>query len=307
MIGNVPAKRRLMKESLGDRAFSTGLYVLLFLLALATLYPFWNVFVLAVNDPLDTLRGGVYLWPRKFTWNNLRQILEMPSLSRAFINSVLRTVIGSTVSVICISMFSYVLTFRKFMFRKLLSRMAVISMYVTGGLIPYYFVIRDLGLINNFMVYIIPFMLNAYYVLFTRTFIEQIPDELRESAQIDGANELLVYIRVILPLSLPILATLALFTAVDQWNSWFDTYIYTKATDLTTLQYELVKVLSKSTSSIKNYRDLQSQLNSGGAVTSTPQSIRMAITVITTLPILCVYPFVQRYFITGLTLGGVKG
>ncbi|MBQ9264346.1 MAG: carbohydrate ABC transporter permease [Clostridia bacterium] len=307
MTGISYKKRRRIKESWGDRSFSIVLYILLTLLALVTLYPFWNVFVLAVNDPLDTLRGGVYFWPRKFTWNNLLQILQMPSLSRAFVNSVLRTAIGSTVSVICITMFSYVLTYRKFVFRKLLSRMAVISMYVSGGLIPYFFVIRDLGLINHFLVYIIPFMLNAYYVLFTRTFIEQIPEELRESAQIDGANELVVYIRVILPLSLPIIATLVLFTAVDQWNSWFDTYIYTKATDLTTLQYELVKVLSKSTSSIKSYRDLQSQLNAGGAVTSTPQSIRMAITVITTLPILCVYPFVQRYFITGLTLGGVKG
>ena len=296
-----------IRESAGDRAFTAVQVVLLTLLSVITIYPFWNVFVLAVNEPLDTLRGGVYLWPRKFTWNNLLQILQMPSLSRAFTNSVLRTTIGSCVSVISITMFSYVLTYRRFIFRNFLSRMAVISMYINGGLIPYFFVIRDLGLTNNFLVYIIPFMLNAYYVLFTRTFIEQIPEELRESAQIDGANEFSIYVLVILPLSLPIIATLVLFTSVDQWNSWFDTYIYTKATDLTTLQYELVKVLSKSTASIKNYRDLQSQLNSGGAVTSTPQSIRMAITVVTTVPILCVYPFVQRYFITGLTLGSVKG
>ena len=306
-MSSISDRKHRIRESAGDRVFIWILYVCLVILALITLYPFWNVFVLAINDPLDTLRGGIYLWPRKFTWNNLLQILQMPQLSRAFINSVLRTVIGSCVSVVSITMFSYVLTYRKFVFRKLLSRMAVISMYVNGGLIPYFFVIKELGLINNFLVYIIPFMLNAYYVLFTRTFIEQIPDELRESAQIDGANEFLIYLKVILPLSLPILATLVLFTAVDQWNSWFDTYIYTKASDLTTLQYELVKVLSKSTSSIKNYRELQSQLSSGGTVTSTPQSIRMAITVITTVPIVCVYPFVQRYFITGLTLGGVKG
>ncbi|MGN1369606.1 MAG: carbohydrate ABC transporter permease, partial [Aristaeellaceae bacterium] len=256
---------------------------------------------------LDTLRGGVYFWPRAFTLNNLRQILQMPSLSRAFVNSVLRTVIGSTVSVISITMFSYCLSRREFVFRPLLQRMAVISMYISGGLIPYYFVIRNLGLYNNFLVYIIPFMLNAFYVMFTRTFIEQIPESLSESAQIDGANEFVIYLRIIVPLSLPIIATLVLFTAVDQWNSWYDTYIYTKAGALTTLQYELVKVLSKSTSSIKNYRDLQSQLTSGAPVTSTPQSIRMAITVVATVPILCVYPFVQRYFIQGLTLGGVKG
>lgn len=180
-------------------------------------------------------------------------------------------------------------------------------MYVSGGLIPYYFVIRGLGLINHFLVYIIPFMLNAFYVLITRTFIDELPDSLVESAQIDGANDFIIYLRVILPLSLPIIATLILFTAVDQWNSWYDTYIYTKGTDLTTLQYELVKVLSKSTSSIKNYRDVQSKLTNGAAITSTPQSIRMAITVVATVPILCVYPFVQRYFIQGMTLGAVKG
>ncbi|MGN0747091.1 MAG: carbohydrate ABC transporter permease [Aristaeellaceae bacterium] len=301
------AKRQRIRTSPGDRAFSVFLYLFLGLIGLLTLYPFWNVFVLALNEPLDTLRGGVYFCPRAFTLNNLRQILQMPSLSRAFVNSVLRTAIGSTVSVVSITMFSYCLSRREFVFRPLLQRMAVISMYISGGLIPYYFVIRSLGLYNNFLVYIIPFMLNAFYVMFTRTFIEQIPESLSESAQIDGANEFVIYLRIIVPLSLPIIATLVLFTAVDQWNSWYDTYIYTKAGALTTLQYELVKVLSKSTSSIKNYRDLQSQLTSGAPVTSTPQSIRMAITVVATVPILCVYPFVQRYFIQGLTLGGVKG
>lgn len=296
-----------IKVSRQDRAFDIFLYIILTLLALLTLYPFWNVFVLALNEPLDTLRGGVYFWPRAFTLNNLKQILQMSNLLKAFTNSILRTVIGAAVSVVCITMFSYTLSRRKFVLRGLLQKMLVVSMYVSGGLIPYYFVIRGLGLINNFLVYIIPFMLNAFYVLITRTFIDELPDSLVESAQIDGANDFIIYLRVILPLSLPIIATLILFTAVDQWNSWYDTYIYTKGTDLTTLQYELVKVLSKSTSSIKNYRDVQSKLTTGAAITSTPQSIRMAITVITTIPILCVYPFVQRYFIQGMTLGAVKG
>lgn len=300
-------RRHKIQTSLGEKISNVILYVLLAVLAIITLYPFWNVFVLALNEPLDTLRGGVYFWPRSFTWGNLRQILQMPSLALATTNSILRTVIGSTLSVFSITLFSFCLSRRNFVLRGLLQKMVVISMYVSGGLIPYYFVLRTIGLLNNFLVYIIPFMLNAYYVLITRTFIDQIPDSLEESAQIDGANDFVIYLKVILPLSLPIIATLVLFTAVDQWNSWYDTYIYTNGSDLTTLQYELVKVLSKSTSSIKNYRDMQSKLTSGAAITSTPQSIRMAITVITTLPILCVYPFVQRYFIQGMTLGAVKG
>lgn len=296
-----------IQTSLGEKISTIFLYVLLSLLALITLYPFWNVFVLALNEPLDTLRSGVYFWPRRFTLGNLSQILQMPSLTLAATNSVLRTVIGSALSVFSITLFSFCLSRRNFVLRGLLQKMVVISMYVSGGLIPYYFMIRNIGLLNNFLVYIIPFMLNAYYVLITRTFIDQIPDSLEESAQIDGANDFVIYLKVILPLSLPIIATLVLFTAVDQWNSWYDTYIYTSGTDLTTLQFELVKVLSKSTASVKNYRDMQSKLTSGAAITSTPQSIRMAITVITTLPILCVYPFVQRYFIQGMTLGAVKG
>lgn len=300
------AKKKI-RTTAGDRVFMIVTYTLLALMAIVTLYPFWNVLVLALNDPLDTLRGGVYLWPRKFTLSNLTQILQMRNLTTAFTNSVLRTAIGSCVSVTCIMMFSYCLSLRKFVLRNFLQRLVVISMYVSGGLIPYYFVIKNLGLRNNFLVYIIPFMLNAFYVLVARSFIDELPESLRESAQIDGANDLVIFARIILPLSLPIVATLVLFTAVDQWNSWYDTYIYTNGSDLTTLQYELVKVLSKSTSSIKNYRDMQSKLTSGAAITSTPQSIRMAITVITTLPILCVYPFVQRYFIQGMTLGAVKG
>lgn len=291
----------------GGRAFDVVTGALLLLLGLATLYPFWNVLVISLNDPLDTLRGGVYLWPRKFTLDNLTQVLQMPSLMRAFLNSVLRTALGACISVTCISMFSYCLSRRDYALRGLLQRMVVISMYVSGGLIPYYFVIRNLGLMNHFAVYLIPFMLNAFYVMLTRSFMDGIPDALRESAQIDGANDFVIYLRIVMPLSLPILATMALFTAVDQWNSWYDTYIYTKGTDLTTLQYELVKALSKSTAQIKNYQDVQSKLLSGGNVTSTPQSIRMAITVIATIPIVCVYPFVQKYFISGLTLGSVKG
>ncbi len=291
----------------GDRAFNVLLYAFLGVLAIIMFYPFWNVFVLALNEPLDTLRGGVYLWPRVFTLNNLGQILKMSNLLKAFVNSVLRTVIGSCVAVASIMMFSYCLSRRDFIAHKVLQRMVVISMYVTGGLIPYYFVIKNVGLMNNFLVYIIPFMLNAYYVLITRSFIDQLPDSFRESAQIDGANDFTIFMKIVVPLSVPIIATLVLFTAVDQWNSWYDTYIYTKATDLTTLQYELVKVLNKSTASINNYRELQSTLATGSSVSSTPQSIRMAITVVTTIPIICVYPSVQRYFITGLTLGGVKG
>lgn len=281
--------------------------VLLIIIGLITLYPFWNVFVLALNEPLDTLRGGVYFWPRKFTLENMRQILSMRTLAVAFKNSILRTVIGTAFSVVSISMFSYCLSRRDYILRKPLQRMLVTSMYINGGLIPYFFVIKNLGLYDNFMVYIIPFMLNAFYVMFTRAFMDSLPDSLHESAEIDGANDFQIYLKIIIPLSLPILATLILFCAVDQWNSWYDTHMYTKSEALTTLQHELVKVLSKSTAKISNYRDLQSKLASGQSVVSTPQSIRMAITVVATVPILLVYPFVQRYFITGLTLGALKG
>ena len=281
-------------------------YILLAFIGIVTLYPFWNILVLTLNDPVDTIRGGIYLWPRLFTLNNLKVIFSMEQLARAFGNSVLRTVIGAVFSVASITTLAYVMSRKDFVFHKTLQRIFIITMYVNGGLIPYYFVIKALGLRNSFLVYIIPMLLQPFYIFVTRSYLDGLPGSLQESAKIDGANDLYIFIKIIMPLSKPIISTILLFVAVDQWNAWFDTFIFVSDKKLTTLQYELVKILSQSTASIKSYEDLRSKISGGSSIVTTPESIRMAITVVATLPILLVYPFVQKYFIHGLTLGAVK-
>lgn len=283
-----------------------AILLILALVGLITLYPFWNVVVLAFNDSTDSLRGGVYLWPRRPTLQNFRTVLAIDQLGRATLNTVIRTVAGVSLSVISTTMLAYVLTHREYVLRKLIQRLFVVTMYVSGGLIPTYFVIRGLGLRNNFLVYLLPTLVNAYYLLIVKSYMDTLPRSLLESARIDGAGEFRVYRTIVFPISLPVVATAALFVAVDQWNAWFDTFIYVSRVQLTTLQFELMKVVSRSTVQVQNIDEIRDRLGSPGAL-STPESIRMAITTVVTLPIICVYPFLQRFFVKGITLGALKG
>lgn len=194
--------------------------------------------------------------------------------------------------------------------RPLITILIVMTMYVNAGMIPNYFLIRKLGLTNSFWVYIIPGMVSAFNVIIIRTYITSLPESLVESAKIDGAGHFTIYWKIILPLSLPVLATVTLFAAVGAWNSWFDNYIYNaRNTELTTLQYELMKLINSTqslsqSSSAKHGVGVTEETASGMI---TPKTIRAAITIVASLPILMVYPFLQRYFVTGLTIGSVKG
>lgn len=269
-----------------------------------TIYPFLQVVAISFNDATDTVRGGVHIWPRVFTLNNYKEIFASNSkIITGFMNSVLRTVIGTVLGVLCSAMLAYTLSRKDYMFRKPISILFVLTMYVSGGLIPEYMVIKNLGLINQFSVYILPGLLSAFNIIVLRSFMDNLPFELQESAKMDGANDFTIFWKIVFPLCLPVIATVALFIAVGQWNAWFDTYLYAKKDHLTTLQYELMKVLDNAAAGVK-----AADINSQGLkkVTSNPESIKMAITVITTVPIVCVYPFLQRYFVSGMTIGAVK-
>ncbi|MCL2277381.1 MAG: carbohydrate ABC transporter permease [Treponema sp.] len=270
-----------------------------------TLYPFLNVTAKSFNDPLDTVKGGIHILPRQPTLQNYIGLFEAGSnLPIAFRNSVLRTLIGSVSGVLCCAMFAFALSRKDFVFRRSFTIFLVITMYVSGGIIPDFLLIRNLGLINNFWVYILPWLINAFNVIVIRAFMDTIPYSLQESAKIDGANDIAIFFKIILPLCKPVLATIALFIAVGQWNSWFDTYIYTRSNDqLTTLQYELIKVLD-SAQAVGSAADVYSQQLR--TARRSPEAIKMAITVIATVPILIVYPFLQKYFVSGITLGAVK-
>ena len=255
---------------------------------------------------LYTVKGGITIYPRVPTVKNYLDLFaEGSNLPQAFKISIARTLIGSLLGVLCCAMFAYPLSRHDFIFRKQFLTMLVITMYVSGGLIPSYLLIRNLKLMNNFLVYIIPGLINAYNVILIRSFMLNLPTSLQEAARIDGANDVAIFFRIILPLCMPVLATVMLFIAVGQWNDWYTTYIYMTGknkTILSTLQFELMKVLDSVNTSG------QVDIHSEGLKLAkrSPEAIKMAITVVCTVPILMVYPFIQRYFVTGITLGSVK-
>lgn len=291
-----------------DLGFRVMLTLLMLLVCIMTLYPFLNVLALSFNESLDTVRGGIHIWPRAFTLENYARIFDTPHLLIAFRNSVLRTLIGVVFTVFSCSAIAYALARREFMFRRSFGFLFALTMYVSGGLIPTYLLMRSLGLFNSFAVYIIPNLVGAWNVFVIRSYMAGIPDSLVESARIDGANDLKIFARIIMPLAIPVLATMALFVAVFQWNQWFDVYLYNATRPgLTTLQFELRKILEYANVQFSVGTDLSDLATAGRRATMvSPRALRMAMTIVATVPILTVYPFLQRYFVSGLTLGAVK-
>ncbi|WEK54637.1 MAG: carbohydrate ABC transporter permease [Candidatus Cohnella colombiensis] len=291
--------------SRSERIFDVLIYTFLIVAAFVTLYPFLNVLAISLNDSTDSVRGGITIFPRQFSLDNYKAIFTYDTLFTGFKNSLLRTLIGSVLGLLSASMLAYTLARRDFQGRKFVSTYLAITMYVTAGLIPFYILIKDLHMMNTFAVYVLPGIVSAFNVFVVRSFMDGIPYEIQESAKIDGANDFTIYWRIILPMTKPALATIGLFLAVGQWNSWFDTYLYNGSSEqLTTLQFELVKVLQSTTNNSGDYRSPNiSQITN----TVSPDSVKMAITIFVSVPILLVYPFLQRYFVKGLTLGSVKG
>lgn len=297
------SSKKLTRISTGDKVFDIINFIIMTLAGIVTLYPFLNVLAISLNDSVDTVRGGITIIPREFTLENYKTIFAYESLATGLRNTLIRTILGTAIGVLTASMLAYTLSRVDFQARKWMSPLFAMTMYFSGGLIPGYMLIRHLGLIGTFEVYLIPALLSVWNVFIVRSYIDGLPLALQESAKIDGANDWTIFWKIILPLCTPVLATITLFIAVGHWNAWFDTYLYNShKPQFTTLQYELMKVL-QSTQSTTNYRDPNAQQ----AIASvSPESIKMAITIVVTLPILCIYPFLQRYFVKGMTLGAVK-
>ncbi|MDO5376725.1 MAG: carbohydrate ABC transporter permease [Clostridia bacterium] len=266
------------------------------------LYPFYLSVILSFNEGLDAQRGGIYLWVRKFTLSNYASLLKDSAWLMAFGVTVARTAIGTALTVAFTMLVSYGLSHRELMFRKAYFGFFIFAMYFSGGVIPYYILLRSLHLLNTFWVYVIPGCLSLFYILVATSFFEGIPAELGESAKLDGAGEGTIFLRIILPLSKPLMATIAIFTSVAHWNSWYETAFFTSNKALRTVAYQMITVINKTnTANMGNDAAM-----AAGAVSTTSLSIQLAAMVIAVLPILCVYPFFQQYFVTGLTVGAVK-
>ncbi|WP_223830816.1 carbohydrate ABC transporter permease [Paenibacillus polymyxa] len=286
--------------------FNTLNTIFMIILVIVTLYPFLNTIVVSFNAGNDTIRGGLYLWPREFTLQNYKAVFVSGTIYNAFLISIARTVLSTLLNIFLTTMLAYALSRRNFVFRKPITTIFVLTMYFNAGLIPGYFLMKDLNLINSFFVYVLPSMISAFNLIVIRTYIYTIPESLVESAKIDGAGDFKIFWRIILPLCKPVLATIALFVAVGAWNSWFDAFLYTSSQqELSTLQYELMKLLSSSMNANSN-PSVANGVGMQNATQVTPVSIRAAITVVASIPILVVYPFMQKYFVVGLNVGSVK-
>ncbi len=297
--------KKKVKSSTGSKIFTVLNSLFMIAFVVVTLYPVINTVAVSFNDGIDAVRGGIYLWPRKFALKNYQTVLAMENLLTGAKITVARTVIGTVSALVVNALLAYVVSRKRFLFRSQLSLFWVVTMYVNGGLIPTFLLYRNLGLTGTFWVYVVPGMVSAWNMLVMRTYMEGLPDSLEESAQLDGAGYMTIFVKIISPLCKPVYATVVLFVAVGQWNSWFDAMLYNRLkTQYTTLQYELMKLLS----SVMQQSGSAAAASERGAAAAaiTPLTMRSAATVVTMLPIICLYPFLQRYFVTGLTIGGVK-
>lgn len=292
------------KKNAADIVFVTCNTLFMLAFVIVTLYPVLNTLALSFNDGIDAVRGGIHLIPRKFTLQNYSTVFSKQNMVTGAVVTVLRTILGTGISLASNALLAFIVSRKNFLFRSQLSLFWVITMYVNGGMIPVFLLYKNLHLTGTFWVYVVPGAVSAFNMLVLRTYMQGLPDSLEESAQLDGAGYFTIFMKIISPLCKPVYATVALFVAVYQWNSWFDAMLYNRMkSQYTTLQYELMKLLN---SVMQQSGSADGAKNVASASAVTPITVRAAATIITMLPIVCLYPFLQRYFVAGLTIGGVK-
>lgn len=292
-----------IKQTKSGRVFDAFNIVLMILVLVAVVYPFVNVLAISFNDGYDAVRGGIYLWPRVFSLEDYKFVLADSSLIRGFVVSVLRTVIGTVTAVLGNALLGYVVSCRQFSGRKFMRILFLITMYFGGGLIPVYLLMTRLGLVNTLAVYWVPSIFSAYYMLLCASYVQNLPEALFEAARVDRASELCIFTRLVLPLSVPMLACIAIYVGVGHWNSWFDVNLYSKNGTWDNLQIILYRILNQ-TNAISNMTDSVMIAEKMRGIQ--PLTVRAAITIIVVVPIIVIYPFFQRYFVSGMTLGAVK-
>ncbi|MBB6733298.1 carbohydrate ABC transporter permease [Cohnella zeiphila] len=294
------ARIRLTAE---DKAVNAIVMIVSVLALLATFYPIYYLLIYSLNDPIDAAGGGLYWYPRKFTLENFGYVFKSDQLLHSFLVTVARTLLGTAAGVLFTATAAYALSKERLRFRKAYSIIGLITMYFSGGLIPNYLLYQKLQLLNTFWVYIIPALFSIYNALLFMAFFRQMPAELEESAKVDGAGDFYIFARIILPLSKPVLATVALFVAVNHWNDWFSSAYYVSNQNLWTMPTIIVRMLSDN-SIMDNMKNMSPGMRMDPL--STLQAIKYATLIVTILPITIVYPFIQRYFVQGMMVGAIK-
>ena len=297
--------RRRMKRSAGSWIFDVFNYTFMVLFCLSILFPFWNMLVTSLSRAEDVSVVNLNLWPKAWSFEAYSYCLNTPLLGTAFKNSLIRTLLGTAYHLLICCLAAFALTRHEMPYRKFFTVLFLITMFFSGGLIPTYLNIKNLGLLDNFWVYVLPAGFSMYNTIVIRNYFLSIDRALEEAATIDGCSSIQVMLRIILPLSSPVLATVGLWQIVGHWNSWFDNMIYVRPEGLITLQYYLRRMSV-------NIAQLQDEMTMAGigveqAVSYTPETIIAATTVIILVPIIVVYPFLQKYFVKGIMTGAVKG
>lgn len=302
-------KKVKYKVSFGDRLISVLTYIIYSIFAFVCAYPFYYIFINTISANNLSERGKIIFLPKEIHFTNYQQVMKITGLFQALKVSLARTVIGTFVTVIVAAFLGYMFTRETLWHRKLWFRMVAATMYFNAGIIPWFITMKNLGLTNNFWVYIFPVAVQPFYIILCKTFVESVPKELQDAAEIDGAGTLRIFFQIIIPVIKPILATVAIFAAVAQWNSFQDTLLLVTDDKLYTLQYTLYNYINQASSlkALVNNSSSMEALAASLAHASTATSIRMTVTIVVVTPIILVYPIFQRFFTKGIMIGAVKG
>lgn len=301
-------KRHALEErGFASRAFDVVNYLVFGIFTLMCVYPFYYIFINTISDNTLTARGLVMFYPIGVHFSNYVQVLKIAGLAQATLISVARTVLGTGLTVFASAFVGYLVTKEKMWHRKFWYRFIIATMYFNAGIIPWYILMMNLHLTNNFLAYIIPGIVSPFNIILVKTYVESIPAALEESAQIDSAGYWTRFTRIVLPLCTPILATVTVFSAVGQWNSFQDTLFLMTDRNLYTLQFLLYRYINESNALATILKNTNGAVNVNLSLVQTPTSVRMTVTMIVVAPILLVYPFFQRYFVGGIMIGAVKG
>jgi len=301
-LKSITQKNKLLRPGLGFDVFNT---VFMLIIIIVTLYPFWYCLIGSLNEGYDYIKGGVFLLPRAFSWENYRIVLREERLITAYRVTIFRTVIGTVTHLIFTAVFAYGITRKYLLGRSIYLKYAMFTMYFGGGLIPTYLLYINLNLINSFWVYIIPSLFSFYHVIILQSFFKTIPEALNESAMIDGAGEYRIFFSIIVPLSKPVMAAIALFTGVGHWNAYFDSMVFTTSTSLQTVQVYLMRIIREVEFAAKMAAESADLIP--GLRRPNAETIKLATMIVATAPILAIYPFLQKYFVKGIMMGSIKG
>ena len=305
----VKSKKVKYKVSFSDRLISVLTYIIYSIFAFVCAYPFYYIFINTISANNLSERGKIIFWPKEFHFTNYQNVMKISGLFQAMKVSVARTVIGTIVTVVVAAFLGYMFTRETMWHRKLWFRMVAATMYFNAGIIPWFITMKNLGLTNNFWVYIFPVAVQPFYIILCKTFVESVPKELQDAAEIDGAGTLRIFFQIIIPVIKPILATVAIFAAVNQWNSFQDTLLLITDDKLYTLQYTLYNYINQASSlkALVNNSTSIEAMAASLAHASTATSIRMTVTIVVVTPIILIYPIFQRFFTKGIMIGAVKG